>query len=1055
MTKSLHTIRHIPLVAAACFAASCSDDLTVPGAVETDNICFAYSDSDDWKPASKSRGAEELRRTTGNGASVMVPSDVDSSDGIEAENNEPFYIYSYVQDGITGGDDAPGDVTDSGLQSRATGSGETSDTNLPAEICVTAMYTDDNGDTTPYLTGSTIAKDATGNIYRFKDMTRYWPATGKLFFSAYSPKGTMGIGDPAFNEKNEMYVNCKIRHGVWEHTDLVYSTQEQQCTQHTAVPMNFGHALTQVKFVYASTMPEGRVNWIRIRNVHREGTMTLPMQPGIRKCDWKLTDGITVNHNLDFTGITNTTEIPNEVYRAGADVRPGTLDIEVAGVKCGNMTPYAQSLMMLPQELGEDAEIVISFTAKVGNEDLFSDKGWNYSEMPKRGTIYTARIGGKGQKWEQGTTVYYKLSNASLDVTPILEIPGDCVTNYKEKWFEYLITSEATVTDGKTGEPKNVQVPWTMEYYDENGNKVSTPSWIKSPPKGSYEGTMEKSQWFGVAAAPYTESRPHSEWLTQQKSTFGDPEDLSKRVNANKRNTANCYVINHAGSYKFPLVYGNAIMDGKDFPEAYTYAGAHASHEHALMTFKNHLGNDITDPRIHKNAGCTPQSVELLWQDSQNLIREVKLMDGEEDGFKYIKFETGQPANLTEGNAVIAVRGTDGQIMWSWHIWFTDYKPRSSINQPDKYDPTVLNPPDVHVKSRYVDEVNLSVGETHYQEDDLMGVPLGWCSNSIRHYEGRSVRLRYTQSSKLLGAQALTKELTVTQTECWVDVDGYAPYYQFGRKDPLCPSTGERISNSCKDRTLYNIAGATVPFIKKQGPVDIQESIKNPISFYYGAEVTVTGGKGTVTTAGSDWCKGEYNNLWSANAAEKSDVIGNSAWSDIKTIYDPCPPGYEVPDFFVFSFSTFPRNGAAAASQAQYGLYLNSPYHGTYDPDSKSSGTQGSDAIRDMQGVLLYCNYMPEQEQWDEASGLVFFQAMGARSYVDGNLTYVSASDIRGYYWTSTAQFLGVEDKGDTFISPATWGTTFGFRPDQVMPQVQNSRSAGMSIRPIRHRVEE
>ena len=133
------------------------------------------------------------------------------------------------------------------------------------------------------------------------------------------------------------------------------------------------------------------------------------------------------------------------------------------------------------------------------------------------------------------------------------------------------------------------------------------------------------------------------------------PHDLSCDYNG-QMNTANCYVVTHPGYYKFPIVYGNAIKN-----EA-TNAIAYGS-----STFVNHLGNQITDPYIYNNSGCTVNSASLVWQDAQYLIRNIALCDDN----KYIKFEITKE-NIEQGNAVIAVKDGSGTIMWSWHIWVTN-----------------------------------------------------------------------------------------------------------------------------------------------------------------------------------------------------------------------------------------------------------------------------------------------------------------------------------------------------------------------------------------------
>lgn len=97
--------------------------------------------------------------------------------------------------------------------------------------------------------------------------------------------------------------------------------------------------------------------------------------------------------------------------------------------------------------------------------------------------------------------------------------------------------------------------------------------------------------------------------------------------NLGKKGTANCYIVNEAGEYKFPLVKGNG--------------------EEAVAA----------------------ASVEVLWETWNNMeevipnsvIATVELADG------FVTFTT--PDQLKPGNAVIAAKDASGVILWSWHIW--------------------------------------------------------------------------------------------------------------------------------------------------------------------------------------------------------------------------------------------------------------------------------------------------------------------------------------------------------------------------------------------------
>jgi len=61
--------------------------------------------------------------------------------------------------------------------------------------------------------------------------------------------------------------------------------------------------------------------------------------------------------------------------------------------------------------------------------------------------------------------------------------------------------------------------------------------------------------------------------------------------------------------------------------------------------------------------GLTVASAELLWQDVTSLISKVSV-DGD-----YLCFSVG---TFNPGNALIAVKDGNGNILWSWHIWATE-----------------------------------------------------------------------------------------------------------------------------------------------------------------------------------------------------------------------------------------------------------------------------------------------------------------------------------------------------------------------------------------------
>ena len=107
-----------------------------------------------------------------------------------------------------------------------------------------------------------------------------------------------------------------------------------------------------------------------------------------------------------------------------------------------------------------------------------------------------------------------------------------------------------------------------------------------------------------------------------------EEEDTKVYTDLSAAGTANCYLIQGAGDYKFRSVIGNT---------------------------------DATVGNV--------KSVEVLWEsfgtdempNVGDLIASVSYKNG------YIRFSTLE--NFRDGNAVIAAKNSKGTILWSWHIW--------------------------------------------------------------------------------------------------------------------------------------------------------------------------------------------------------------------------------------------------------------------------------------------------------------------------------------------------------------------------------------------------
>ena len=108
----------------------------------------------------------------------------------------------------------------------------------------------------------------------------------------------------------------------------------------------------------------------------------------------------------------------------------------------------------------------------------------------------------------------------------------------------------------------------------------------------------------------------------------GDEDDGKTYKDLSAAGTANCYLVQGAGDYKFRSVIGNT---------------------------------DATVGNV--------KSVEVLWEsfgtDEMPNVGDLIASADYKDG--YIRFST--PENFRDGNAVIAAKNSKGTILWSWHIW--------------------------------------------------------------------------------------------------------------------------------------------------------------------------------------------------------------------------------------------------------------------------------------------------------------------------------------------------------------------------------------------------
>ena len=128
----------------------------------------------------------------------------------------------------------------------------------------------------------------------------------------------------------------------------------------------------------------------------------------------------------------------------------------------------------------------------------------------------------------------------------------------------------------------------------------------------------------------------------------------------------------------------------------------------------------------------------------------------------------------------------------------------------------------------------------------------------------------------LMSWKYMSRDLGAT-TDDWKSIDFAGLYYQWGRKDPF-PSLSDHGYDTQSNRTVYDIDNnvAELSFAYVDNTDNLQNSVKNPMTFY---------------------CNQNYNlgDWYTTNiSTHNNDLWGGD--SHQKTINDPCPAGYKVPE---------------------------------------------------------------------------------------------------------------------------------------------------------------
>ena len=781
------------------------------------------------------------------------------------------------------------------------------------------------------------------------------------------------------------------------------STQKEQHLgqDDKIINITFQHILSAVRFAQGK-MPEGvTIKRITLAHIKSQGVY----DPGQVKWGDKTGNPLTWSDDLPEVYSTYTiypnksiTSYEENVYIDGDSV-----------------------LFLMPQTLVEGAELQIVLT-----------------EASASTVERTLKCSLKDDVWNPGYTVTYKVTIGELKGeyylvldtgTGGVTIPKHGETGNETKYSNGAATHETSTstTSGSfiihsfrnakdystssSGTNKHQKADWQMTGFSWDGTGTysanNRPAWLQSitgwtnvsHEVGQSAGNKTPSDAQGqqtidyvLEAQSYTHHTTHSAVLALNPAVSNfdlssyQPDGTSTGT-SKTRESANCYIVNAEGNYKFPAVYGNGISGGTTRDLS------------SNTLFLDHLGKPITSPNIYKQINSYPYeetesgnvatpihyrntssdalitkteydalsssekanyvqhelkwkrftkisydktantgsgnpsaiSQELIWQDASGLFSVnatagtnsyEAFSDASEGGFGFVEFTVNTSA-AKPGNCVIALKGrrttstvlryysddacttqvgddvvesstlapeSEREILWTWHIWMTDeVYPNQTATKVGLADGAVTNDGDQRsapTKTKTMDELYPSyynglkiVQLSNYEgtSTGMLPVNLGWVPDDdvFGLYQQRDTWVEI----QLKDAPDKKVHFHIHQDAKPDLITGTSTMYQWGR--PTALPMVKTMANAT--RTVYDKSGTDItgnfevvtPTSGNNTTNHIPEAIKNPTKMIH--------------KSADHWWNDGNNHLY---------------WNTAKTLYDPCPPGFQVPTIAVFTGMT-------------------------------------------------------------------------------------------------------------------------------------------------------
>ena len=367
---------------------SCSESESLQQAnLSKDKITFHATLDNSWKPMSPASSSRAAIAAATEKGPIVVPTPF----------GKPLYLHSVVQDGIHIWSKEGKPITRSGApledvehervaQTRGTMSTKTdlSDYN---SFGVTAIYKEEENNV--LLLDNAKAEKTDGEFWGFTNNSNArWPIGSTVSFHAYAPHSSADksmlsyVVDKDHVQTQITYTASTTAEDIINQPDLIVATNtgsRQLSDAADAVQLDFHHALTAVSFAIDKDLADvvgkgGKMTSVTLKGIPNKGNCNLSVSatPNVPTAAWTIDNG-TGEYTFDLSN---------------ANI--------VVGDKDQALTSDNQTLMMIPQTLPEGAELCFN--------------------LDMNGTTQEWKVPLKGQVWEAGKSIIYKLSSNSINM---------------------------------------------------------------------------------------------------------------------------------------------------------------------------------------------------------------------------------------------------------------------------------------------------------------------------------------------------------------------------------------------------------------------------------------------------------------------------------------------------------------------------------------------------------------------------------------------------------------------------------------------------------------